>query len=167
MLPLSPKHKPTSDTALTLSLPCLYSCLKSIKQYIMRVKSIRDRSVTGPWKFTFEKHTLVSKQNIFPPEEDVVSWSLSPGLLSSADWDGPGQLERLGRGCLRCLRDLCDLNMFWSTNSFAPFFRNTGRVKTYRGVYKTPTHESMHTCSRKQFSPHGSVSIWISLFFLL
>lgn len=67
-------------------------------------------------------NALISKVNRLTPEEDVVSWSLSPGLLSSADWDGPGQAEMWGRGCLRCLRDLCDLSMFWSTNSFAPFF---------------------------------------------
>lgn len=46
------------------------------------------------------------------PEEEVLSWSLSPSLLSSADADGPGQLELVARCCLRRRRDLCDLRIF-------------------------------------------------------
>lgn len=114
-----------------------------------------------------------SKEISLSPEEEVVSWSLSPCLLSSADSDGPGQLEPAERCCLRRLLDLCDLNIFWSTNSLAPFFRRAHEVGV-GGHYTECINRSnkcevinIHTCKRKQSTPHGSVSMWISLFFLL
>lgn len=48
----------------------------------------------------------------FRPEEEVLSWSLSPSLLSSADADGPGPLEPVARWCLRRRRDLCERRIF-------------------------------------------------------
>lgn len=68
------------------------------------------------------------------PEEEVVSWSLSPSLLSSADPVGPAKPELVGRCCLRRLRDLCDRNVFWSKNSLAPFFTDGPVMENMRNI---------------------------------
>ena len=77
------------------------------------------------------------------PDEEVVSWSLSPSLPSSVEPDGPGQLELMWRCCLRRRRDLCDLNMFWSTNSLAPFFtkRSVTGTRTRTHTKKQQEHD--------------------------
>ncbi len=113
----------------------------------------------------------------------MVSWSLSP-FPSSPEPEGVGPQELEGRGCRRRRRGLWDLCMFWSANSFAPFCdqrRDKENLKMInliqvheiinsqlsRKTYEIVIYSKSCTCSRKQSSPQGSVSIRISLFFLL
>lgn len=136
---LRAKKKPWADLYMYLLYRSYeYGNLKTINKKSIKTTNVRN------WTFSVTPLVILPKVDKadgafkssskpisceirLPPEEEVVSWSLSPCLPSSADSDGPGQLELVGRCCLRRLRDLCDRNIFWSTNSLAPFCRREHR----------------------------------------